>query len=151
MTLLLLAPNCTVFSQLRRSSGYLRPVPSPRRGGEAPDAPGIDIVATARDFYNLHAKGATEALTEFVAALGGNESHLCVTYFDEADELDMQFWVLLCLLGNQDELTAMWYVFMATKSRVTYFAPMNKDCESFKVLKYIHYSSRRSSFPATQR
>ena len=55
---------------------------------------------------------------------------VCVTYFDEADALGGLFWILLRLLSHQDELTAMWYAFMTTKSVVIHFSPSPKNRES---------------------
>jgi hypothetical protein len=97
----------------------------------------------------MHAKQATEALVDFVMALDdGPSASLCVTYFDEADELDFLLWIFLRLLSNQDKCTAMLYVFMATKSRIDYFAPSADKSESSSTFKYI-YSSERSAFSAT--
>ena len=46
-----------------------------------------------------------------------------MTYFDEAHELQILFWILLRLLSHQPLATAMWYVFMGTKSSISYFSP----------------------------
>ena len=81
-----------------------------------------DITKQAKEIYLEHAKKSTEELMEFIATIGP-EPTVCVTYFDEAGQLSMGFWIMLRLLSNQDKTTAMWYVFMATKSSVKTFDP----------------------------
>jgi hypothetical protein len=67
---------------------------------------------------------------DFIKTISHGQSVLCVTYFDEADALGVLFWILLRLLSHQKVHTPMWYVFMATKSSVSYFPPKAKNCES---------------------
>jgi hypothetical protein len=92
-------------------------------------SPHYNMEAKARKIYNRRANESTDNLVKFV------QKHLpatvLVTYFDEADELQSLFWVLLRLLSNQPERTAMWYVFMATKSSVSYFNPITAKSEFF--------------------
>ena len=76
------------------------------------------------------ARAAVEALMEFLTNLYRGEQPLCVTYFDEAHELEMRFWILLRLLSHQPRMTRMWYVFMGTKSSMSYFTPPSQDCVS---------------------
>jgi hypothetical protein len=103
---------------------------SPYRNKDGIDESNTNIEEFARKIYQLHTSKATEALVKFLATIDSGESALCVTYFDEADELGLHFWVLLRLLSNQDELTAMWYVFMTTKSSISYFNPIAEKSES---------------------
>jgi hypothetical protein len=95
----------------------------------------------AKEMYCQGAKDATEALMKFLDELNPDPNNpvLCITYFDEAAELDQLLWVLIRLVGNQDSSIAMWYVFMATKSKIAYFFPKLKDSE------YLIYS--RPSMP----
>jgi hypothetical protein len=72
---------------------------------------------------------AVEALLTFLASLYDKQP-LCVTYFDEAHELQILFWILLRLLSHQPMTVMMWYVFLATKSSVTYFTPAAAACVS---------------------
>src|SRR5580700_5199244 len=89
---------------------------SPRRNKEGqPNKMGFDVESTAKRCYDSYAKQATENLVKFVTALSPQKS-LLVTYFDEAHELELLFWILLRLLTNQDKSVSMWYVFMCTKS-----------------------------------
>jgi hypothetical protein len=89
----------------------------------------------AKRIYDRLVKASTEALAKFVTEL--HPAMVIVTYFDEAHELDTLFWVLLRLLSNQPEGTPMWYVFMATKSSVSYFNPIAAKSE-FSVLYFGH-------------
>lgn len=66
---------------------------------------------------------ATENLMQFVSGLSPGGNPLCVTYFDEAHELGLRYWIMLRLLQVQKSSTRMWYVFMGTKSSVSYYAP----------------------------
>jgi hypothetical protein len=90
-----------------------------------------NIDAFTKRRYRQDAKGATQALMEFIVKLNPNPNIpvLCITYFDEAAKLGQLLWVLLHLIGNQDSSIAMWYVFMATKSEVGYFFPNPKNRE----------------------
>ena len=105
------------------------PNKSPRRTEDSVEAQNVDIEAHAKKIYKMYTKAATEKLIKFVAKLEPECPPLCVTYFDEADGLELSFWVLLRLLSNQDKLTAMWYVFMATKSSINHFSSSSKKSE----------------------
>ena len=102
---------------------------SPRRQGDGNDPWDVKIDDIANGFYNNHAEVDTSDLLEFITTLGCDIPKLCVTYFDEADRLDSLMWILLRLISFQSSSTAMWYIFMATKSKISYFHPLVKDCE----------------------
>jgi hypothetical protein len=104
---------------------------SPTRLADAqPDDPNCDSGWVADKCYEQYAKGATEDLAAFIwTLLPGEESPLCVTYFDEAHELSQAFWSLLRLLQFQALSTKMWYVFMGTKSSISYYAPTPQNGE----------------------
>jgi hypothetical protein len=127
---LLLVSKFTACWQAKAQFGPSDWGQSPYRNKDGIDESKTNIEEFARKIYKLHTSKATEALVNFLATIDSGESALCVTYFDEADELGLHFWVLLRLLSNQDELTAMWYVFMATKSSVSYFNPIAEKSES---------------------
>ncbi|KIM80231.1 hypothetical protein PILCRDRAFT_9777 [Piloderma croceum F 1598] len=93
----------------------------------------------AADVYNIEslmfyekARVAVEALMGFLASLYAGEQPLCVTYFDEAHELQMRFWILLRLLSHQPMTTSMWYVFMGTKLS-SYFTLPPRDFFSLRL------------------
>ncbi|KAF8268647.1 hypothetical protein EI94DRAFT_1800166 [Lactarius quietus] len=94
---------------------------------------GDDIVAKSRLFYE-EAREAVEALMSFLTDLGVGSSPICVTYFDEAHELELWFWILMRLLSHQPLATAMWYVFMGTKSSVSYFSPSAQNLLSLRLV-----------------
>ena len=71
-------------------------------------------------------------------------------YFDEAHELGVLFWVILGLLSNQNDLTAMWFVFMTTTSSVTFFNPIAEKSESSVFVPFINASSQDSELSASQ-
>ena len=73
-------------------------------------------------------KTATEALAKFASTL--TKKPVVVTYFDEAHELKLSYWMLLRLVANQDPKTSMWYVFMGTQSSITTLNPAPQDSES---------------------
>lgn len=137
-----------------QSSNYcyqMRPKPgdhgeSPRRPREKDDPMVYDIEAKSRLLYEEEARGAVEALMSFLTDLHVGPSPICVTYFDEAHELGIQFWILLRLLSHQPLATEMWYVFMGTKSSISYFSPSPRHCESpiFFAL-CAHLSSKNNS------
>ena len=105
-----------------------RPGSGPERPHDKTD-PGHDIVQTSEKFYK-RARAAVEVLMEFLTNLYHGEQPLCVTYFDEAHELKTRFWIMLRLLSHQPKTTRMWYVFMGTKSSISYFTPPSQDCVS---------------------
>ena len=114
-----------------RSNPKKPPKNSPKRN-EKNDAVEVEeIVNESRLFYEWEARKAVDDLMSFLANLSSESSStICVTYFDEAHTLQQQFWVLLRLVGHQHLSTEMWYVFMGTKSSVSYFSPSPQDCES---------------------
>ena len=95
---------------------------------------------TSLTFYE-RARVAVEALLTFLASLYDKQP-LCVTYFDEAHELQILFWILLRLLSHQPMTVMMWYVFLATKSSVTYFTPAAAACVS-SIFAYVLISHCR--------
>ena len=72
----------------------------------------------------------TETMAIKREVLVGEHPDNRITYFDEAHELDNRFWILLRLLSHQSRSTRMWYVFMGTKSSISYFAPTIDRSES---------------------
>jgi hypothetical protein len=87
-------------------------------------------VEKSNQYYQC-AREAVEDLQEFLASLDNQEQPpLLVTYFDEAHELQNRFWILLRLLSHQPKTVTMWYVFLGTKSSVSYFTPAVADCVS---------------------
>jgi hypothetical protein len=75
----------------------------------------------AADTYKTIIRDATEDLLKFLSSIESNP--LCAMYFDEALELGDNYWVLLRLVHNQDSQKRMWYIFMGTKSQISYYAP----------------------------
>ena len=125
----------------------LRPVhgQSPRRPKEN-NASVYNIETKSRLLYEAEARGAVDALMSFLTKLDDGPSPICVTYFDEAHELGIQFWILLRLLSHQRPATEMWYVFMGTKSSVSYFSPSPRHCESYIFFALCaHLSSKDNS------
>ena len=76
-----------------------------------------DIVAKSQIIYR------EEALMLFLTDLHVSPLPVCVTYFDEAYELGIQFQILMHLLSHQCLVMKMWYVFMGTKLSISYFSP----------------------------
>jgi len=104
--------------------------PSPHRGADGkPDNQHYNSIKVANEYYSFNAREATLDLLSFLKKLFPNRKPLCVTYFDEAHELKMSFWILLRLLQAQDRSTSMWYVFMGTKSSISYYAPTPENRE----------------------
>jgi hypothetical protein len=139
-----------------QSSNYcyqMKPKPevhgmSPRRS----DVPTYDIEAESRSLYQEEALGAVKALMSFLTDLHDSLSPICVTYFDEAHNLGIRFWILLRLLSHQPLATAMWYVFMGTKSSISYFSPLPIYCVSpisFGLCAHLS-SKNNSAFFATR-
>lgn len=103
---------------------------SPKRGADGkPEDQNYSSVATAKIYRGYHAEKATVDLMSFVKNLFPRGNPLCVTYFDEAHELGLSFWILLRLLQAQEPSTRMWYVFMGTKSSISYYAPTPENRE----------------------
>jgi hypothetical protein len=107
-----------------------------------------------KTIYECHAKKATKDLVTFLNTLRAdshdNETPIYVTYFDEAGDLGSLLEVLMRLLSNQDESTTMWYVFMTTKSNVSYFHPTPKNSKSY-VPPFFNASSKDSEFNKVER
>ena len=101
----------------------------------------IKLLNSAKYFYNEHIKDATTQLMNFIDTLGCGIPRLCVTYFDEADELGSLFWILLRLIHFQDRSLKMWYTFMATKSSIKHFhpAPQNSTYEISTGYQFLTY------------
>src|ERR1700691_500793 len=96
-------------------------------GGTRPNDPtdnsAYKIQDKSESIY-IEAGAAVEALTTFLADLHSGQQPLAVTYFDEAQEMDARFWVLLRLLGHQNRRTNMLYVVvhhLGTDFRTGYF------------------------------
>ncbi|KIM86830.1 hypothetical protein PILCRDRAFT_4708 [Piloderma croceum F 1598] len=128
------------FSEVLRKAKTIKlgpelPGTSPTRPKD-PNDPGVyDIVQESLVYYE-NARVAVEALMAFLGSLDTGEQPLCVTYFDEAHELQTRFWILLRLLSHQPSAMSMWYVFMGTKSRISYFTPPPRDMfVSLRLLK----------------
>jgi hypothetical protein len=73
-------------------------------------------------------KAATEELADYISSLV--KKSVIVTYFDEAHELKLSYWMLLRLVANQNPKTPMWYVFMGTQSSITILNPSPQKSES---------------------
>ncbi|KDR70163.1 hypothetical protein GALMADRAFT_103308 [Galerina marginata CBS 339.88] len=99
------------------------------------------IESQSADFY-MDAKTAVEELMSFLKHVHPGKQPICITYIDEAHELDKRFWVLLRLLRHQPSHIKMWYVFLETKSSVSYFSPPVKDWSSLQ-----HPSAARRFIP----
>ena len=104
----------------------------------------------AREYYEEYTKGATNALTTFTSSLTP-QNPVVVTYFDEAHELKLSYWMLLRLLTNQDRETPMWAVFMGTQSSITYLSPAPQDSEcsdsTSSTISYTIYSTLSTTAP----
>ncbi|KAF8329739.1 uncharacterized protein EI90DRAFT_1339440 [Cantharellus anzutake] len=83
-----------------------------------------------RDRAKKHVKEAFEDLMAFIETL---TSDICVTYFDEAHELQMCFWIMMHLLHAQDQSKKMWHVFIATKSPISYSSPSPRNMISARL------------------
>ncbi len=79
----------------------------------------------AQKAYESITKKATKDLMTFLSTI--EPEARCVTYFDEAHALDKALWVLLRLVQYQTPWIKMWYIFMGTKSSVSYYAPNASD------------------------
>ena len=81
-----------------------------------------DVRTIAEELYNCIAKQATKDLMAFLSTLNPPQN-LCLTYFDEVDSLGLCIDILYRLLSSQESSTNMWYTFLGTKSRLSYYAP----------------------------
>jgi hypothetical protein len=103
---------------------------SPIRGKDGkPISSNFDPFTTSRKYYGLSAKEATKKLVEFLSAVLPAK-RISVMYFDEAHELGFHFWIFLRLVQHQLSSTKMWYVFMGTKSSISYYAPRPSERQS---------------------
>ncbi len=93
-----------------------------------PNIPNFKIDEYAKEYYTAYTKEATNDLTAFVCKRIPQKP-VVVTYFDEAHELKLSYWMLLRLLSYQDHATPMWAVFMGTQSSITYLSPASQDSE----------------------
>jgi len=75
----------------------------------------------AQNTYELITTKATQELMTFLSNI--KPEARCVTYFDEAHDLDNALWVLLRLVQYQKPWMKSWYIFLGTKSDVSYYAP----------------------------
>ncbi|KIL57071.1 hypothetical protein M378DRAFT_16508 [Amanita muscaria Koide BX008] len=92
------------------------------------------IAKPAGELYENFTKIPTENLMKYLSKLPGAENPpLCVTYFDEEAGLGDSYWALLRLLSHQDRSTKMWYVFMGTKARPSYFSPPPGNTNSLRL------------------
>ena len=110
-----------MFYQLKKTNEYSR-----KKVGDSPDSKARDpqtypTPPFAKRCYDAITKRSTEELMAFLSTVKGGA--LCVTYFDEAHELEASFWVLLRLLQNQASNIKMWYTFMGTKPSFSYYSP----------------------------
>jgi hypothetical protein len=103
---------------------------SPRLGDENNG----HIEISAKTSYDHYVSQATENLMAFISEITGEDDPLCVTYWDEADELQDVFWVILRLLSNQKPSVKMWNIFMATKSRLSIFFPVPEKSKPYAFL-----------------
>jgi hypothetical protein len=95
---------------------------SPIRGEDnKPIPPDFDTSTWSRKVYGLFAKEATENLVKFLSDV--LPKRISVMYFDEAHELGLHFWIFRRLVQHQLSSMKMWYVFMGTKSSLSYYAP----------------------------
>jgi hypothetical protein len=103
---------------------------SPVRGEDCKPIPSdFDPVSKASDIYKVSAREATENLVEFLFKVLP-EKTISVMYFDEAHELGLHYWIFLRLVHHQLSSTKMWYTFMGTKSRISYYAPPPSESQS---------------------
>jgi len=109
-----------------------------------------EIQTKSESIYE-RANVAVKALMNFLADLHSGQQPLCVTYFDEAHELDMRFWILLRVLSHQNPETMMWYVFMGTKSSINYFTPPLGKCESSSLSRALISFKDNSAFSAARK
>ena len=91
-----------------------------------------DLHKAVEKFYREITGPATQKLLAFISSLfPKNKTPLCVTYFDEADELNVRLLVMFRLLKHQLLTVGMWYIFMGTKLSISYDRPAPKDREAF--------------------
>jgi hypothetical protein len=91
------------------------------------------IEIAAKTFYDRYVSKAAEDLTAFISEISPEEP-LCVTYWDEADELRDVFRVIVRLLSNQKRQVKMWNIFMATKSSLSIFFPIPEKSKPYAFL-----------------
>jgi hypothetical protein len=102
---------------------------SPKRNDKGdPDRSDFNVMETAKQCYDEFMKSSTKSLAAFVNQLFP-KTPLVVTYFDEAHELKLSYWMLLRLASSQDHKIPMWYASMGTQSSLTYLSPSPQDSE----------------------
>lgn len=70
----------------------------------------------------------TKATQDLITILSDIEPEArCVMYFDEAHDLDNALLVLLRLVQYQKPWINIWYIFLETKSSISYYAPNPSD------------------------
>jgi hypothetical protein len=133
------------------NSGTFGPGNSPKRNAAGDAVPReYDPTVVAQKLYNFVAKEATQQLMHFLSTLHPPQD-LCVTYFDEAHELDVCFGILSRLLANQELSIKMWWVFMGTKLSLSYYAPLPAN-RRFTCFPCTRVTDRRArDFFATER
>ncbi|KAK2463806.1 hypothetical protein APHAL10511_004111 [Amanita phalloides] len=92
----------------------------------------FDLENKSLEFYKRDAKKATKKLMKFLSRVL-RKKQISVMYFDEAQDLDMQFCVFLRIVQHQLPSTKMWYAFMGTKSSVSYYGPAREDLHSLRL------------------
>jgi hypothetical protein len=98
-----------------------------------PRDPEMDKAFDIREFtsqlYKIHTEKATKDLSDFLSTLDTESPGFCVTYFDEAHQLEAPFWVLMLVLSFQNKSIRMWCVVMGTRSSFQQYNPLTKDSE----------------------
>jgi hypothetical protein len=89
-----------------------------------------NIETHAKQLYNHYVSQATKDLMAFISKISPAEDRLCITYWDEVDELRSLFWIIMRLLNNQEPGVKMWNIFMATKSSLSVFFPVSEKSKS---------------------
>ena len=114
------------------------PGSSPNRRDQGDEA-NHDVRTIAEELYNFIAKQATKDLMAFLSTLNPPQN-LCLTYFDEADSLGLCIDILYRLLSSQESSTNMWYTFLGTKLRLSYYVPppANRQSLCFSRLRLTH-------------
>ncbi|KIM44537.1 hypothetical protein M413DRAFT_25012 [Hebeloma cylindrosporum] len=111
------------------------PKPTPSSGVESEDK-SLNITDFAEKCYEKHAKKSTEDLIDFIDGLDHQaKKPLVVTYIDEAHNLGVLYWILLRLLGRQDNYTRAWWIFLGTKSSLEFYNPSPVDLHSLRLRK----------------
>lgn len=89
----------------------------------------------AQNTYELITTKATQELMTFLSNI--KPEARCVTYFDEAHDLDNALLVLLRLVSYQKPWIKSWYIFLETKSDFSYYAPNPSNSPYHLLCKFI--------------